>query len=94
MLAVENLEVRYGGIMALRSVSIAVAEGETVLLIGANGAGKSSLINAIIGLATQGVEIDDIATTAKTLPQFAQLWQGMVGGISTTSRSSDPLNLF
>ncbi|MGB9114335.1 ABC transporter ATP-binding protein [Bradyrhizobium sp.] len=51
MLAVENLEVRYGGITALRGVSIDVPEGETVLLVGANGAGKSSLINAVIGLA-------------------------------------------
>jgi branched-chain amino acid transport system ATP-binding protein len=51
MLAVENLEVRYGGITALRGVSIEVAEGDTVLLVGANGAGKSSLINAVIGLA-------------------------------------------
>lgn len=50
MLAIENLEVRYGGITALRGVSIEVAKGETVLLVGANGAGKSSLINAIIGL--------------------------------------------
>jgi branched-chain amino acid transport system ATP-binding protein len=51
MLSVENLEVRYGGISALRGVSIDVAEGETVLLVGANGAGKSSLIKAVIGLA-------------------------------------------
>ena len=55
MLKVENLEVRYGGITALRRVSIEVRRGETVLLVGANGAGKSSLINAVIGLvATQG----------------------------------------
>lgn len=52
MLAVEGLEVRYGGIDALRGVSIEVQEGETVLLVGANGAGKSSLINAVIGLVT------------------------------------------
>ncbi|WP_407179788.1 ABC transporter ATP-binding protein [Bradyrhizobium sp. STM 3562] len=50
MLAVQDLEVRYGGITAVRGVSIEVAEGETVLLVGANGAGKSSLINAVIGL--------------------------------------------
>lgn len=50
MLSVENLEVRYGGITALRRVSIEVGKGETVLLVGANGAGKSSLINAVIGL--------------------------------------------
>jgi branched-chain amino acid transport system ATP-binding protein len=52
MLSVEDIEVRYGGITALHKVSIEVNEGETVLLIGANGAGKSSLINAVIG-ATQ-----------------------------------------
>lgn len=50
MLSVESLEVRYGGITALRGVSIDVQEGETVLLVGANGAGKSSLINAVIGV--------------------------------------------
>ncbi|MGI4797537.1 MAG: ABC transporter ATP-binding protein [Janthinobacterium lividum] len=49
MLSIDALEVRYGGITALRGVSIEVAQGETVLLIGANGAGKSSLINAVIG---------------------------------------------
>jgi len=49
MLSVEDIEVRYGGITALHKVSINVEEGETVLLIGANGAGKSSLINAVIG---------------------------------------------
>ena len=50
MLSVENIVVRYGGIIAVNDVSIDVHEGETVLLVGANGAGKSSLINAIIGL--------------------------------------------
>ena len=50
MLTVEKLEVHYGGITALRRVSLEVKEGETVLLVGANGAGKSSLINAVIGL--------------------------------------------
>ena len=50
MLQVDNLVVRYGGITALNQVSITVKEGETVLLVGSNGAGKSSLINAVIGL--------------------------------------------
>jgi branched-chain amino acid transport system ATP-binding protein len=50
MLAIDGLEVRYGGITALRGVSVEVNEGETVLLVGANGAGKSSLINAVMGL--------------------------------------------
>jgi branched-chain amino acid transport system ATP-binding protein len=50
LLQIENLHVRYGGIAALSGISIDVPEGETVLLVGANGAGKSSTINAIIGL--------------------------------------------
>ncbi len=50
LLQIENLTVRYGGITALSGVCIDVAEGETVLLVGANGAGKSSTINAVIGL--------------------------------------------
>jgi branched-chain amino acid transport system ATP-binding protein len=50
LLRIEALHVRYGGITALSGVSIDVPEGETVLLVGANGAGKSSTINAVIGL--------------------------------------------
>jgi 3-phosphoshikimate 1-carboxyvinyltransferase len=54
---------------------------------------RMATAGAIIGLVTPGVEIDNIATTAKTLPQFPQLWQGMVSGI-TTSHSTDPLSMF
>jgi branched-chain amino acid transport system ATP-binding protein len=50
MLTIDRLSVRYGGIVALREVSIEVREGESVLLVGSNGAGKSSLINAVMGL--------------------------------------------
>lgn len=50
MLEVRDLTVQYGGIQALNRISITVPAGETVILIGANGAGKSSLINAIIGM--------------------------------------------
>jgi branched-chain amino acid transport system ATP-binding protein len=50
LLRVEDLWVRYGGITALSGIAIDVPEGETVLLVGANGAGKSSTINAIMGL--------------------------------------------
>jgi branched-chain amino acid transport system ATP-binding protein len=50
MLTVEKVGVRYGGITALQDVSISVEQGESVLLVGSNGAGKSSLINAVMGL--------------------------------------------
>lgn len=50
MLCVENLEVYYGGIHALKGVNIEVNEGEIVTIIGSNGAGKSTLLNSISGL--------------------------------------------
>ena len=39
---------------------------------------RMATAGAIIGLAVPGVEIDDIATTAKTLPQFPELWAAML----------------
>ena len=50
ILSVENVELYYDHIYALKGVSIDVDEGETVALIGANGAGKSSILRAITGL--------------------------------------------
>ncbi len=50
ILAVNSLEVRYGGIEAVKGISLEVHEGEIVTLIGANGAGKSSTLRAIAGL--------------------------------------------
>src|SRR5919109_839101 len=49
MLEVSGLEVRYGAIRAVRGVSLGVAEGQLAVLLGANGAGKSSLLKAIAG---------------------------------------------
>jgi branched-chain amino acid transport system ATP-binding protein len=48
-LEVEQLEVRYGGIQAVRGISFSVNPGEIVAMIGANGAGKSSTLRAIAG---------------------------------------------
>jgi len=50
MLTLEAVNVFYGGIHALRGVSIAIHAGEVVTLIGANGAGKSTTLRAISGL--------------------------------------------
>ena len=50
LLTVSNAELYYDHVYALKSVSIEVNEGETVALIGANGAGKSSILRAITGL--------------------------------------------
>jgi branched-chain amino acid transport system ATP-binding protein len=51
LLAVDRLAVHYGGIRAVQEVTLAVAEGETVCVIGANGAGKSTTLRALVGLA-------------------------------------------
>ncbi len=50
ILAVKDLQVNYGGIEAVKSVSFDVPEGKIVTLIGANGAGKSTTLKAIAGL--------------------------------------------
>ena len=50
MLKVENLEVYYGGIHALKGVSLEVQSGQIVSLVGANGAGKSTTLRTILGL--------------------------------------------
>ena len=49
MLDVKDLNVYYGKIHAIKNISLTVEEGELVSLIGANGAGKTSLLTAIMG---------------------------------------------
>jgi branched-chain amino acid transport system ATP-binding protein len=50
MLEIDGLDVSYGGVAAVRGLSIEVARGEIVGLIGPNGAGKSTTLHAIMGL--------------------------------------------
>ncbi|NLG87178.1 MAG: ABC transporter ATP-binding protein [Firmicutes bacterium] len=50
MLEIKDLHVHYGGIHALKGISLTVPEGKIVTLIGANGAGKSTTLRAICGL--------------------------------------------
>lgn len=57
MLEVRDLRVRYGEMEALRGISFHVAAGELVALIGANGAGKSTTLRAIMGLVSAAGEI-------------------------------------
>jgi branched-chain amino acid transport system ATP-binding protein len=50
MLSLEDVRVSYGGVQAVRGVSLEVRTGQVVGLVGANGAGKTSLLNAVMGL--------------------------------------------
>lgn len=50
LLDIESLQVRYGAITAVHGVDLSVNDGELVTVIGANGAGKTSTLNAIMGL--------------------------------------------
>ena len=50
MLTIDNLVVSYGGIEALKGISLEVEEGKIITLVGANGAGKSTTLRTIMGL--------------------------------------------
>jgi branched-chain amino acid transport system ATP-binding protein len=65
VLEVSDLEVSYGGVQALRGLSLTVGEGEIVALLGNNGAGKTTTLSAVSGLVRPGAgriayECDDI----------------------------------
>ena len=79
MLDVSNLAVDYGKHVALHGVSLAMKEGETVVILGANGAGKSSLLKAIAGLvpARAGGTIDFAGTRIAGLPPHRILEHGV-----------------
>ena len=50
MLKINGITTRYGTVEILRDVSLNINEGEIVALLGANGAGKTTILNTIIGL--------------------------------------------
>ena len=67
-ITVRNVEAGYGSVQVLHDVSISVNDGETVVLLGSNGNGKSTLIKCIIGLVEPGageiiLETDDRRTS-------------------------------
>ena len=51
-LEIQNLSVHYDGVAAVRNVTLSVGENEVIVLIGANGAGKSSVLKALFGLVS------------------------------------------
>ncbi len=79
MLEVHNLQVSYGGLRAVHGVSLEVRNGEIVSIIGANGAGKSSILNAISGTAaSENGSILFRGEAIEGLPPHAAVARGIV----------------
>ena len=76
-LEIDDVTLRYGGLVALQHVSLRVAEGEIVGLIGPNGAGKTSLTNVVTGLArpTTG----DVRFYGESIVRLAPFRRGRLG---------------
>ena len=84
MLKVENLSVHYGMIQAVRNVSFEVNEGEVVSLIGANGAGKTTILRTISGLVPEGRHVFPGLTVMENLE---------MGAFLKTNREENQANL-
>jgi branched-chain amino acid transport system ATP-binding protein len=83
MLSVEDVRVSYGGVQAVRGVSLKVRIGQVVGLVGANGAGKTSVLNAITGLvprtghvSNEGKDFKDFKTADIVRHGVIQVAQG------------------
>lgn len=78
MLKVENLEVAYGRVKAVRGISLEVGRGELVAVIGSNGAGKSSTLKAIAGVvAPAGGVISLGGEAVQNTPSFGMVEKGV-----------------
>jgi branched-chain amino acid transport system ATP-binding protein len=76
MLTISDLSVSYGGLAALRGVSLSVAEGQFVAIVGPNGAGKTTLFKAVSGTvvpAAGSIELDGRDLLAVPPPERAHL---------------------
>jgi branched-chain amino acid transport system ATP-binding protein len=68
MLKIKDLNVRYGGIHAVRGISLEVPQGSIVTLIGANGAGKSSTLRAVCNLINKTGSVTFLGEDITRLP--------------------------
>lgn len=75
MLEIDALTIRYGKHLAVDGISLNVAKGETVVLLGANGAGKSSLLKAVGGMvapASGEVRVNGVSLAAVPAHQIVE----------------------
>ena len=77
LLEARNLEVRYGGITAVKGVSFSIEAGEMVCLIGANGAGKTSTLKALARLLPSSGEISYGGEQIENVPSHALIARGL-----------------
>ena len=77
LLDVLNLDVRYGGIAAVKGISFAVEEGEMVCLIGANGAGKTTTLKALARMLPAKGELRYRGERLDRLPSHALISKGL-----------------
>jgi branched-chain amino acid transport system ATP-binding protein len=77
LLDVLNLEVRYGGIAAVKGISFAVEQGEMVCLIGANGAGKTTTLKALARMLPANGEMHYRGERLDRLPGHALISRGL-----------------
>jgi branched-chain amino acid transport system ATP-binding protein len=76
LLKINNVVLRYGGIIALKGVSLEVKEGEIVALIGANGAGKSSVLKSIMAvekISSGEVYLDNVLLTGLSTDKIVSM---------------------
>ncbi len=78
LLDIKDLAVAYGGIQAVKGVSLTVGEGELVTLIGANGAGKTSTLNTLAGLLKPaGGSLQYAGQDLAAIPAHARVRHGL-----------------
>ncbi|MCX7244625.1 MAG: ABC transporter ATP-binding protein [Burkholderiales bacterium] len=78
ILQVSGLKVSYGGIAAVKGIDFEIKPGELVALIGANGAGKSSTLNALAGIIqVSGGEIEFNRNSVSHLPAYDLVKRGL-----------------
>jgi branched-chain amino acid transport system ATP-binding protein len=77
MLDIDDMDISYGPVRAVRGVSMRIAQGEIVALLGANGAGKSSLLRGVMGLVPAGGQLRFEGRDLRGLPTPQRVMAGL-----------------